>query len=452
MTAPDLPQLARDDEWVRAILDDSLIGHRATAREINQRLGANTTSEKSVRRFRSKRTTTEALTSPGPVASSRTPVKGSGGSWQPGIDISPTEGGEFRTTPRVISQEAPEPEPDEAALLAEFDLDPAVWTITHARKSRWQSGDNWLEAHKVSFTKRSAAPLQAADVEDIMAQYKVARAVAPRPVAPERILMVPSGDLQLGKSEGGGTAATIERFCRITDDIATELQRGGFNTSLILPWLGDCIEGIVSGKGRFLAQLDVPITEQVRIYRRLMMHQIALLAPLAVKVLIPVVPGNHDETTRVQEMPVNDSWAIEGASAVSDWMTGRPGYDHVEFVFPDPDELGITVDVGTPAAPYVVSFHHGHAASTPQGMIPWWKNQAHGRQHAGAADLLVTAHFHHLRVEHTGGNRTWLQIPAMDGGSGWYRRRSGEQGVTGLVSVELTPGSGQGWRNLTVHS
>jgi hypothetical protein len=66
--------------------------------------------------------------------------------------------------------------------------------------------------------------------------------------------------------------------------------------------------------------------------------------------------------------------------------------------------------------------------------------------------MLVTAHFHHLRVEHTGGNRTWLQIPALDGGSEWYRERAGEEGVTGMVSVEITPGAGQGWRSLTVHS
>ena len=66
--------------------------------------------------------------------------------------------------------------------------------------------------------------------------------------------------------------------------------------------------------------------------------------------------------------------------------------------------------------------------------------------------MLVSAHFHHLRVEHTGGSRTWLQIPALDGGSPWYRRRTGEDAPTGLVSVELTPGAGQGWKGLTVHS
>jgi hypothetical protein len=445
--------LAQVNSWVRGILDDESIGHRSAARTINARLGEGTTSEKSVRRYRNKRLQPGALTNPIP-ATSRPTVKPSGGSWQAGIDIDPAVGGEFRTKPREVGTEAPAPmpEPEEAELLAEFDLDPAVWTITHARKSLWQSGDRWLEARKVSFTKRAVPETVApVDIEAIMSRYQAARPVVHKG-APERILMVPAGDLQLGKPDGGGSPATIERFCRITDDIADEIKKDGFNTSLILPWMGDCIEGMVSQRGRLVASLDLTITQQVRAYRRLMMHQIALLAPLAVKVLIPVLPGNHDETYREQAMPVNDSWAIEGASAVADWMSGRPEYEHVEFVFPDPAELGITVNVGTEAAPHVISFHHGHSASTPQGIIPWWTKQSHGRQHAGQADLLVTAHFHHLRVEHTGGNRTWLQIPALDGGSDWYRHRSGENGVTGIVSVEITPGAGQGWRNLTVHS
>jgi len=295
------------------------------------------------------------------------------------------------------------------------------------------------------------------DVEGIFSRYyPVPHPVVPRrPDTKGRIVMVPAGDLQLGKSEGGGTAATVERFCRITDEIGDTIlsednDRYG-HTALILPWLGDCIEGIVSQKGRLLASLDVPITEQVRLYRRLMMHQIAVLAPKAVRVVIPVVPGNHDETTRKQTMPVEDSWAIEGASAVADWAAGRDGYEHVQFIFPEPGELGVTVNVGSDKNPYVVAFHHGHAASSAAGIIPWWKGQAYGRQHAGQADMLVSAHFHHLRTEQTGGGRTWLQIPALDGGSSWYRSRTGEDAQTGMVSLEITPGTGLGWKGLTFH-
>lgn len=455
-----LPDLAQEDARVRGILEDSTVAHRAAARRINELLGSEVTSEKSVRRYRSRQRA-GVLTDPNPP-SPIPAISGSGGRWTPGIDIDPKQGGEFRTAPRVISQEAPEPEPEEAALLAEFDLDPKVWTITSARKSTWQSGDRWLEARRCSFKRRDElGPTSVADVEAIMERYyPVPHPITPghakREGRPDRIVMVPAGDLQLGKSEGGGTAATIERFCRITDQIGAELvdedvARGGV-TALILPWLGDCIEGIVMLKGRALTTLDLPITEQVRVYRRLMMHQIAVLAPKAHRVVIPVIPGNHDETTRKQIMPVTDSWAIEGASAVADWMSGRPEYEHVEFVFPEAGEMGITLNVGSAANPYRIAFTHGHVASSAAGIIPWWKGQAYGRLHAGDADMLVTAHFHHFRMEHTGGRRTWVQIPALDGGSEWYKARSGEDAPTGMVRMEITPGAGQGWKGLSVYS
>jgi hypothetical protein len=457
VTAQSLPELAASDPWVRKILDNAQIGHRTAARAINDTKGAGTTSEKSVRRYRRNPLSVAALTDPQPT-SVRAPIRGGGGHWHTGIDIDPKEGGEFRTKPRVIDLENPGPEPEEAALLDEFGLDSALWEVTGSRKSQWQGGPggSWLEARRVSFRPRVASPtMTVADVDAIMAGYAgKERMRAHTDTSPGRIMMVAVGDLQLGKSDGGGTAATVDRFCRITDDISDTLIDHVGPQVLILPWLGDCIEGIVSQRGRLVAALDITITEQVRVYRRLMMHQLAKYIGLAEKILIPVLPGNHDETTRDQVMPVHDSWAIEGASAVADWCAGRPGYEHVQFVFPDKGELGMTLDVGHPntGQSYVISFHHGHSASSPAGIIPWWVKQSHGRQHAGLADLLVTAHFHHLRVEHTGGNRTWLQIPALDGGSDWYRHRAGEQGVTGMVSVEITPGVGQGWRGLTVHS
>src|SRR6185312_3171839 len=112
-------------------------------------------------------------------------------------------------------------------------------------------------------------------------------------VSPSRVVMVPAGDLQLGKAEGGGTPAIIDRFCRITSDIAGHLEGHTGDQTLILPWLGDCIEGTVSQNARMLTTLDISVTQQVRAYRRLMMHQIAVFAPLCERMIIPVVPGNH---------------------------------------------------------------------------------------------------------------------------------------------------------------
>lgn len=74
----------------------------------------------------------------------------------------------------------------------------------------------------------------------------------------------------------------------------TGTERGRVET-LVLPWLGDCLEGVVSQGGRLAARLDLSITEHVRVYRRLMMHQVATLAPQADRVMVAAVPGNHDE-------------------------------------------------------------------------------------------------------------------------------------------------------------
>jgi hypothetical protein len=48
----------------------------------------------------------------------------------------------------------------------------------------------------------------------------------------------------------------------------------------------------------------------------------AVLAPLADRVLVPVVVGNHDESRRDRIVPMTDSWAIEAASAVADALVG----------------------------------------------------------------------------------------------------------------------------------
>jgi hypothetical protein len=182
--------------------------------------------------------------------------------------------------------------------------------------------------------------------------------------------------------------------------------------------------------------------------RRLMLHQLAVLAPLADRVLVPVIAGNHDEVRRDRNQPMSDSWAIDAASAVADALEMSGRYEHVQFIFPDPEELTVTVDIGG----LVLAFTHGHVVSSPDRMIQWWKDEALGRQQAGEADILVSAHFHHHRLRSVGRRRTWMQIPALDGGSPWYRVRTGEDQMGGMISVWLKPGTETGWEGLTIHN
>jgi hypothetical protein len=242
----------------------------------------------------------------------------------------------------------------------------------------------------------------------------------------------------------------IERFCRLTKHVERRLIDEGGTRRLILPWLGDCIEGYLSQAGKNAGRVDVSITEQVRLYRRLMMHQIATLAPLADYVLVPVIPGNHDEAYRELNTGPGDSWAIEGASAVAEALHMSGKFPHVQFLFPEDEELVITVDVGTKPNPYILAFTHGHLWR-PGQVERWWEGQMKGRQKAGAADMLFSAHLHHFHAKTVGSDRHWFQIPALDGGSDWFRRAKGDDASAGMIAMEITPQVSPGWRNLTIY-
>jgi hypothetical protein len=56
-----------------------------------------------------------------------------------------------------------------------------------------------------------------------------------------------------------------------------------------------------------------------------------------------------------------------------------------------------------------------------------------GNRPVAQVQIMNTAHFHHLLVsERTG--RTLLQVPAMDGGSGWWTDKTGQNSPAGMLS------------------
>jgi hypothetical protein len=88
---------------------------------------------------------------------------------------------------------------------------------------------------------------------------------------------------------------------------------------------------------------------------------------------------------------------------------------------------------------------HGHQWRAGQA-CNWWAKQSHGRQPIGDADLLLSAHLHHLRIEDTG-PKTWIQVPALESESTWFRHRSGEVTRPGIVTAVVGGGA---WSSLEV--
>lgn len=341
---------------------------------------------------------------------------------------------------------------DWADLLAVWDLDPQEYEVVEPVQYRaWDAGMGEGNVQRLYYYRATIRRRRhsTAAVEDALAALGKRKPKTP-PASPADVVayVVLCGDLQLGKPDGDGTAGTIQRFHDTTDMAVArlkELRRLGRPVGTIyLPWLGDCVEGLVSQGGALAAagRLDLTITEQVRVLRRLMLHQVQTFAPLAERIVVPVVPGNHDEAQRVGKVVrrYDDSWAVEGAAAVADALRIAPGYDHVAFVFPERDALTITLDIaGTP-----VGLAHGHQFG--RDPIKWWAGQAHGMQPIGSATLLLAAHLHHLRVEQTGA-KSFIQIPALDGGSTWWKHKTGQDAPAGMVTMTVGAGT---WGDLAV--
>lgn len=454
MTYANLAEFAEAHAYVRTFLEDMSLSSSVAADTLNNAARDDgldfRTSERSVRRWRTDKFRWGNQDA-GPLATSQ--------QWTPGVDVD-HDRAELRTEWAPAGEA---PAYDDETALAEMGLDPGLWTVVNMRYSKWQktaTPPTYFESRKYSARRReqdvSVPAMSHDEFMQIITAPRTATLVG-NSAPPSDVLMVPAGDLQLGKIDGEGTDGIIKRFIRLTDEIADMARRCIGIKMLILPWLGDCIEGDVAMGGKLVTRLDMTVTEQVHQYQRLMAYQLSVLAPLAEKVIVPVVPGNHDDPTRqYQSSSTLDSWAIAGARNVETMLHfNRSDYDHVLFVYPEEEEMSTAIDIGhysgDPNA-MRVAFTHGHLIRNPNKVTDWWAKQAHGRMTVGDADLLVSAHFHHHREEQTGGGKSWIQIPALDGGSAYYRRRTGQDAVAGMMSIWLTPGEGLGYRNVTVHT
>jgi predicted phosphodiesterase len=359
--------------------------------------------------------------------------------FEPGIEYDAT-GGVLRSVPRAAGNE-----PDHAELLAEFELDPAKWRITGLRRSKWQRWDGeWLESFRATFVPHggtSGVPID--ELLAIVGKWKPSNApkTPTQPRTGSLAYVVVLADTQVGKIDGGGSEQIIKNVLHKTDLAVARLKElrkaGRAIETIYLPQLGDCIEGMNSQGGKHIWRTDLDLTAQIRVYRRLLLHMVKTFAPLADKVIVPCVPGNHDEAVRVgnsMATTYTDSFALDAASAVADALADHPDYAHVSFVFPKFDTLSVTLDM----AGTVVGLIHGHQCRGKA--VEWWKNMAHGQQDIGEATLLLAGHYHHLRIEQSG-RKTFIQCPALDGGSQWFENSSGQAAPAGMLT--LTVGQGR---------
>lgn len=365
--------------------------------------------------------------------------------WEPGVRFEP-DGSRVVTLPPMAAL------PDEGAWtvaveqlgvqvpdgyrvrLAEAKYDPAAW-------QRDGQGDDAVTRPIWRYRFIVEVAPARIPVDDLLASIKTRKRPAPVAGEPPSFVFA-AGDLQLGKPDGDGSAGTVGRFLDSLDRAVTrykKLRKAGAAGAVCLAWLGDCIEGTESQGSRLIARLDLTITEQVRVYRRLMAEQVSAFAALTDDLTVAVVPGNHDEAKRVGDQMAtryDDSWAIEGASQVADIMAAK-GRDDIKWLFPGHDGLDLTVDVGGTR----VGMLHGHQT---RGKIQGWlASQALNRRPIGTSDVVLTGHYHSLKVEQLGPT-THMQTGALDGGSTWWTHKGGLDSPPAALTFLTAGGSWSG--------
>ena len=327
------------------------------------------------------------------------------------------------------------------ARLVSIRHDPRAWV-------RHQQGEK-ATTEPVTRRQYVVEPVRASlNLDELVAAIGAKR---PKPAAPS-----PGGwayvhaiaDWQVGKTAyDQGSEQTVSRILDGLDaSIARfkrEHKRRGIGT-IVLASLGDLCEGVASQNGGVLLASDLSVTEQLRVVRRLLLEHVKALAPLTERLVVPTAPGNHDEPHRVMGMKprATDSFAVEASMQVADALHLAGGYDHVEFITPDPDDLTVTIEAeGT-----VIGCAHGHQFRSPERAHDWWAKQGHARHRIGQAHLLLTGHFHHLRVTDDSG-RVHIQAPTVDPGSPWFDQRNGGGPQHGVLTLVTRDGA---WTGLEI--
>jgi predicted phosphodiesterase len=327
------------------------------------------------------------------------------------------------------------------AYLRTQGLDPADWVASGFRSSTWTlPGGGEGVSTRYTFTRTSFTPADRPPLDELLAD--VARH-EPNPVRPDgdHGFLILLGDMQFGKIDGDGVQGALRRTVDCLNRAADLLvqYRHRFDIGHVhIGWMGDHIEGFVSQGGANIWRTPLTLNDQIRLTRRVMLHALALFAPLAERVSMAAVPGNHGEAVRIAGKGVtryDDSHDTESLIAVHDAAALNPAaFGHVEFYVPSTDELTVVLDI----AGTVVAHAHGHQWR-PGKHFDWWRGQAFNKASAmHQADLLVAGHLHHEHID-SDGWRQYIQPPAMESESTWWRHATGTGGAPGLI-IALTKG------------
>lgn len=377
--------------------------------------------------------------------------------WEPGVAWDGTAG--------TLTTKPLEHEPGDALwrdLIADWGLDPDTTEVVpgSVQIRAWDTNVGAGEIRRLRYYRATIRLREdLADRADVDLLKKLAlrkKATAPKSYVTGATFVILVSDWQLGKGDGGGSEATIERILQAQDtvlDRAKQLVKTGRVESIVVACMGDLIEQCSGNYPGQTFTVDLDRREQMQVVRRLLFRLVDLLAVLGVRVVLCAVPGNHGENrqngkafTRVTD---NDDLAV--VEQVAEILAANPDrYGHVSVVLAD--GYNLVLDCSGINVAFCHGYQSGSGSNAQAKQEAWWKGQALGQRPVADALMLITAHYHHFSCSEATG-RYWFQTPAMDGGSDWLTEKTGQSSPSGILTMLVGEGLGQRpWSDLAICS
>ena len=258
-------------------------------------------------------------------------------------------------------------------------------------------------------------------------------------------------DWQLGKQDLG-VENTIKRYDIALQDGVNrihELRKAGvLIDEIYILGLGDLTENCYGFYDSQAFNIELTLKEQYALARAMLMKTIDTFLPLADKLILAGVPGNHGEMSRSGKGQVTtnrlDNSDTMHLDICGEIMAANPKrYKQVKVDVADGFHQVLNIKG------IKTGLSHGHMSSgsgnAENKIENWWKGQMYGFQEAGECQLLITGHYHHFRAKQQG-DRTWFQCPSLDKSID-FTARTGLWSHPGVLTLTVNK---KGWDNLKV--
>lgn len=358
--------------------------------------------------------------------------------WTPGVSWDGNEG--------VVTTDAMEGDthPDWSGVLRIWGLDPDNFAVVEpVLFNVWGNAEGALNRQWKGRVVRKGAK-ERADIDHLIQEIRKHKPRERKPlIEGSASLVVVAADWQVGKKDGDGLKGLVGRWLQAIDDVEArykELKKMGRPIeSITVLCLGDLVEGCDGHYDIQTFTVEVDRRDQVKIARRLLRDALIRWSKFAPEITVAAIGGNHGENRKNGKAftTLNDNDDVALVESVAEIFQANPeAYGHIKFAIPT-DSLSLTVEAGTK----IIGITHGHLARAGAGvevkLRRWIADQTLGRNKIGDCDILVTGHYHSLKMADWGGVK-WLQAPALDGGSVWWSQSTGETADVGVLTFVVS--------------